>query len=302
MWEPVQIPFINTEPLPPLPTTSEIHACTNILGETTLGQTAATKIVAVNDEIVVKYGTCVETWEGPALLLLERHAPEIPAPRLYKMYQEDQEVFLIMSRIPGVQLDSIWSSLAPSEKDDIINKLREICEKMRKVECPVPNFYGSLDGGGLHTFLFRNINNYRKYLGPFYSESDFVAGLVGNYRALIDRDKHQSPNYKAQFYEKYMFRVLEGHRSVLTHGDLQQKNIMVVENKIVNSEGGRSFDVVLVDWESAGWFPDYWEFFIASWALSFHWEDEWSWRAQEFLPVFPAELAVLQQIDRDMGV
>ncbi|KAJ5715454.1 phosphotransferase enzyme family protein [Penicillium malachiteum] len=180
------------------------------------------------------------------------------------MYQEGHEIFLIIYRVPGVQLDSIWSSLEPSEKDDIITNLNEICEKMRKVECPVPNFYGSLDGGGLHTFLFRNNNDHRNYLGPFFCKSEFVAGLVGNYRALTNRN--DLPNYKARFYEKYMFRVLEGHRSVLTHGDLQQKNIMVVENKSSNCEGRRSFDVVLVDWESAGWYPDYWEFFIASWA------------------------------------
>lgn len=69
----------------------------------------------------------------------------------------------------------------------------------------------------------------------------------------------------------------------------------------LNDQGGRSFDIVLVDWESPGWFPDYWEFFCASWPLHFAWDEDWSWRVQEFLPVWPAEMAVMQQIDRDLG-
>lgn len=62
------------------------------------------------------------------------------------------------------------------------------------------------------------------------------------------------------FTKKYFARVLQGHRPTFTHGDVQQKNIMVVENTSrPDDQGGRSFDIVLVDWENAGWFPDFWE-------------------------------------------
>jgi hypothetical protein len=36
---------------------------------------------------------------------------------------DKKETFLIMQRVPSVQLDSIWPSLSPSEKDDIIAEL-----------------------------------------------------------------------------------------------------------------------------------------------------------------------------------
>lgn len=140
----------------------------------------------------------------------------------------------------------------------------------------------------------------KKFLGPFFSESAFVAGLVGNYRALVERNNH--PDYKARFYEKYLSRVLRGHRPTLTHGDVQQKNIMVVEDEShPNDQGGRSFDIVLVDWENSGWFPDFWEFFCAFYPLHFEWDEDWSWRVQEFVQVWPAEMAVMQLIDRDLG-
>jgi thiamine kinase-like enzyme len=88
----------------------------------------------------------------------------------------------------------------------------------------------------------------------------------------------------------------------LTHGDVQQKNIMVVENTSrPNDQGGRSFDIVLVDWENSGWFPDFWEFFCASYPLHFQWDEDWSWRVQEFVQVWPAEMAMMQLIDKDLG-
>ncbi|OJD11964.1 hypothetical protein AJ78_07365 [Emergomyces pasteurianus Ep9510] len=69
-----------------------------------------------------------------------------------------------------------------------------------------------------------------------------------------------------------------------------------------NDKGERSFDVVLVDWDFAGWYPDFWEFFTASTPFAYvYWEDDWCWRVQEFLHVWPAETAVMRMIDKDLG-
>ncbi|KAJ5947264.1 hypothetical protein N7466_000279 [Penicillium verhagenii] len=103
MWEPVAIPFQNSQAVPTLPTVDEIRACTNVLTEP-LGL----KVVAVNDEVVVKYGYRAHDYEGQALVYLERHVPEVPASRLYAMYYDAGEFFLVMQRIPGVQMDLIW--------------------------------------------------------------------------------------------------------------------------------------------------------------------------------------------------
>ncbi|KAJ6021194.1 phosphotransferase enzyme family protein [Penicillium herquei] len=296
MWKPVDVPFQNpSQLLSTLPTTDEIRACTNVLWET-----QASKIVALNDEIVVKYGTCVDVREGQALVYLERYVPEVPAPRLYAMYYPDdsKQLFLIIQRAPGVQLDKIWPSLEPSEKDDIITKLERIFDTLRKAECPWPDFFGGLDGGGIPHYLFYSQHGDRKFLGPFSGEPAFVAGLVGNYRALVDHNNH--PDYKARFYEKYFERVLKGHRPTLTHGDVQQKNIIISENGR-NDQGGRSFDVVLVDWENSGWLPEFWEFFCASDRFVLQWEEDWSWRIQDFIEVLPAEVAMMQLIDKELG-
>lgn len=300
MWEPVSLPFKSDSPsLPALPTTEEIRACTNVLWEP-----RAYKVVAVNDEIVVKFGTSINVWEGQALIYLERYVPEVAAPRLYAMYHDSRELFLVMQRAPGVQLNSIWPSLKESEKDDIVAKLRRTFDAMRHAECPWPGeFFGGLDGGPVHHYLFYTQNDEQRFLGPYNGESAFAAGLAWNFRAYIERNKR--PDYKARFYETYLGRALQGHyRPTLTHSDVQQKNIMVSENPgCRNIQGERSFDIMLVDWENAGWYPEYWEYFSASCSIAFHYcEEDWTWRVTQFLQVWPAEMAMMRMVDRDLGM
>lgn len=215
---------------------------------------------------------------------------------MYRDFDSEQ-LFLVMQRAPGAQLDSIWPSLTEPEKDDIIAKLRRTFEVMRQAKCPWPDFFGSLDGGSLYHYLFYSQSGDQNFLGPFYGEAAFVAGLTGNFRALIDRNSRA--DFKARFYETYLPRVLQGHRPTLTHGDVQQKNIMA-NSSGQNDQGERSFDVVLIDWEHAGWYPNFWEFFCASSPFIFaYWEEDCCWRAQEFLEVWPAEMAMMRMVDKD---
>jgi hypothetical protein len=41
-----------------------------------------------------------------------------------------------------------------------------------------------------------------------------------------------------------------GHKIVFTHGDINMRNVMVHNGRISG----------IIDWENAGWFPDYWEY------------------------------------------
>lgn len=300
MWEPVALPFKNdTLPLSTstLPSADEIRACSNVLQER---RTA--KVVAVNDEIVVKFGTSIEVCEGQGLIYLERHVPGVSAPRLYAMYEDSEQLFLVMQRASGVQLGSLWPSLTEPEKVSVVSKLGETFDAMRGAQCPWPGFFGGVDGGSVHDYLFYSQKGDMNHLGPFHDEAAFVAGLTENYRNLLERNGRQ--DFKARYYEANLGRVLQNHRPTLTHGDLHQKNIMVAEDpsrRNGNHNGGRSFNVVLVDWDRAGWYPDFWEFFRASTYFDMdYWQEDWCWRAQQFLQVWPAETAMMRMFDKDL--
>jgi hypothetical protein len=117
------------------------------------------------------------------------------------MYRDPgtHETFLIMQRIPGERLETIWPSLNESEKDDIVGKLRETSESLHTVPCPKPDYYGGLDGGHLrHDFFLHNQDpDGPSGLGPFYGEESFVAGMIDSYRARMQ--KNGSPTHKARF-------------------------------------------------------------------------------------------------------
>jgi len=138
MWTPVELPFKN-ENSSPLPTANEIRSCSHVIQ-----RRSAKKVVALNDSVVAKFGSAIDVAEGQALIFLERFAPGVPAPRLHAMFRDGIEVFLVMERAPGMQLDAVWPSLTESEKSSVTSKLSRIFESMRQVECPWPDFFWRL--------------------------------------------------------------------------------------------------------------------------------------------------------------
>jgi len=72
------------------------------------------------------------------------------------------------------------------------------------------------------------------------------------------------------------------HRTVLTHGDLVPRNILVRKGRIVG----------IIDWETAGWFPEYWEY-TQAWRSA--WDcKEWRTILGKFLDVYDMELRMEQ--------
>jgi hypothetical protein len=294
MWEPVTIPFKNNN-IPQLPAPDDIRNCLNVLKET-----STSKVIAVNEKIIAKFGTGIDFWEGQALIYLEREVSKVPAPRLYAMYHDSEQVFLVMERIPGVQLDSIWCSLTDTEKQSIITRLRVIFEAMRAAECPQPKFFGGLDGGSVHHYLFYDLNGSGNHLGPFKDGAAFVQGLLGNFRALVKTNSR--PDYKVRFYEKQFANTVREYRPTLTHGDAQRQNIIVTERpNSSDNKKERSFDVVLVDWEKAGWYPDFWEAFCTSSLFDLvYWEEDWCELSGQFVQLSAPELLLMLNLDKDM--
>ncbi|KAF2163979.1 hypothetical protein M409DRAFT_25753 [Zasmidium cellare ATCC 36951] len=294
MWQPVPLPYITDKHPVTLPTPSEIRACTDVLDtRRRLG-----RVVAIDDRVVVKFGNVAE---GQALVYLERYVPEVRAPRLYAMYYDEGRVLLVMERVQGVQLEEVWGVLSEGEKDGVVEQLGQILRRLRGAECPWDGgFLGGVDGGGVRHDLFvsEREGDHWKHLGPFRDERAFVEALAGNYRAHVSRNGHSG--FKAGFWQRHLGDVIRGHRTVLTHGDLHRRNILLVEKRRCERTGERVFEVVLVDWESAGWGPEFWECFCASVFFRVDgWDDEWCLRVGEFAGVYLAEAAVMREFHRD---
>lgn len=260
-----------------LPTISEIHSSEDVLLED-----RRRKVVGVGECFVVKYGYGVSLLEGESMRFV-RQSTSVPVPALYASFQvteptyaRSKKTYLIMERIRGESLESLWSKLDEDAKKTIVLKLQLFFDEMRKLESP--GGYCAVGGRGLPDDI---LQDEQKPIQVFDTESDFNEGIIRNY--LGDA----IPKYRVDFYSRAFQSVFQNHPPIFTHGDIQKKNIMIYRDK-GDQFNQETLKVVIIDWEFAGWYPSYWEYARALFACG-PWDDDWSVWVDRFLEPFISE-------------
>lgn len=163
-------------------------------------------------------------------------------------------VSILMTRLPGRELGQVYESLSSEEKRSIVQELKRDLEVMRGWASP----WGRNRICSLLDTTIRSVRVPNHFAGPFESEAEFNEYLI-------------RPSWSGGFSSETAYNdaldVAKGmeklaHRIVFTHGDLKHHNILVKDGHIT----------VFLDWESAGWYPEYWDFTTA---LRFAREDFW---------------------------
>jgi len=118
--------------------------------------------------------------------------------------------------------------------------------------------------------------------GPIFSEAEFNDFLLRCPR------KGFSLSYMAWLRSC----LKDNHRIVLTHGDLNPKNIILLdgENGTVSVSG-------IVDWEMGGWYPEYWDSLKAFNSRGTDDESDWWNSLPEQLNQYVAEIALDRLIE-----
>ncbi|KAJ9643391.1 hypothetical protein H2199_004070 [Coniosporium tulheliwenetii] len=154
---------------------------------------------------------------------------------------------------------------------------------------PVPRIYA----------LYRDLTNNKFYIimeriiadtisGPFETEAGLNDAMIEKYIF------NNLPRNKADFYRRAFQTVLRDHPPVFTHGDFQRKNVML--RQMHRSSGRESeqqeceHEPVIIDWESAGWYPSYWEYPRALFVCG-GWKDDWSLYVDKILDPYLHEWA-----------
>jgi hypothetical protein len=271
MTTPLRLPYFrNHEDLPaPLQTTSETLASNDIIKG--IEAWATRKVVGVGEHFIVKYSPSNDQIEGENLLFLERKTfrgfviCDVEGGRRDSIPRDGTFTFDM--------LESLWLTLQGSDKDHILAKTHAILIQIRTT--PHRGFFGSVDQSHMpHHFFYWP--NYPAHIScPFTAERVFIQALISKSRSNArDNGRH---SYLADFFKEQLMRglVVDGRTPVVTHSDLQRKNILAEE--VEGAQDQKEFRVSLVDWESAGWYPVYWEYFVAF--LSFTWNDDWCTRS-----------------------
>ncbi|OAA54601.1 Protein kinase-like domain protein [Niveomyces insectorum RCEF 264] len=293
--DPTQLPGV-------LPSADEIEHAEAILP--TIRDPRQDRIVLIRGCFVVKYGTYVTENEGQAILFLAKHT-FVPTPPLYAMYYRGARLFLIMGHMPGTQLSSVWDGLSGSEKDHILVQLKSIWTYLRSIPAPAL-FFGGVTGGPLRHRFFLWKEADPSITGPFQTEEQLGQALA--HRSLKNWEGNLRRPQTPEFFARHLPKVLSGHPSVLTHGDLQRKNILVEELPPTGFPDGavtgereiiRRFRVsAVLDWEDAGWYPSYWEY--AASFVDFQWHDDWPEKVEKMLDAYPLEAAMLKLVRQDL--
>lgn len=276
----------------PLPSLDEIESATRTL-PTIRNPDCNGRIVVIRDLYVVKYGAHVYENEGHTLLFLER-CPSVPVPRLYAMYRDSGKLYIVMQLMPGTELEGLWPSLSEIEKSSIAGQLRSIFQEIRSL--PSPGFYGSVARGPLQHRYFLTSDQNRSINGPFETETDF--GLALSLRSRLNWEFNDRHGWISDFFARNLPSSLNGHQSTFTHSDLYRKNILIQQTADPSSKEKHYTIAAIVDWESAGWYPAYWEY-AASFAL-FIWVDDWPEKFEKIVDPWPLEAAMIRFVHQDI--
>lgn len=292
----VTLPYYReSDQLPsPLPDQHEISTATHHL-PTIRNPDYDGRIVVIRNQYVVKYGTYVNENEGHALLFIERHL-SIPVPRLYAMYRDANKVYLIMQYIPGIELHVLWPSLSEEEKGSIMGQLQQIFRDIQSL--PSEGSYGSVVKGPLqHRYFFSRDHN-PAVTGPFETEESFNLAIAERSRLNWADNGNGIHGWISDWLRRNLPSALKEHRSTFTHSDLHRQNILI--RKTLDELSGNSNYTIaaIVDWETAGWYPAYWEY-AAAFAL-FQWVDDWPENFEKIIDPWPLEAAMLRFIQQDL--
>ncbi|KAI1170872.1 kinase-like protein [Nemania sp. FL0916] len=241
-------------------------------GCTRLGDTVLSHVWLYNAQTVLKRIEGCSLAEAEAMRLV-RERTSIPVPKILKsFYQSDYDAsFIFMEYIPGEPLDLAWESCTASQRQNIVSQLKTMMQELRSIS---GNFIGTVPHGACNDQIFGNaVHQY----GPYDDETAFCAGIALSLRAC---DAHPA------FTEKVVTLVeaLPRHnRIVFTHGDLVPRNILVRDGNVVG----------IVDWEMAGYYPEYWEYAKAHFFADYDhpWMEEKV--LDQILEPYPVELGLL---------
>lgn len=223
-------------------------------------------VLFLTDRLCVKYGTLSHLSEASTLRFIAQHT-SIPVPKVYCAFTRHGWTYILMERIDGEMVARHWVNRGTESKAKILSQIRKFIQEMRSL--PPPSMkVTNVDGGPLSDGRIPGPERF----GPFTNIEDFHKHLR---QGIMSQ-----PKLPPEVTELINFHDKACDPPVFTHGDLSSLNILVRGDKVVG----------IIDWETAGWLPSYWEYTTAHQVNphNYFWRDE----IEKFLDPVPVELAM----------
>ncbi|KAG6282240.1 hypothetical protein E4U48_004848 [Claviceps purpurea] len=183
--------------------------------------------------------------EFAALQLVRRHT-SVPVPSALDLASDSKKSYLLTTKVRGVPLGWCIDTLSRDEVTTLVGDLQKYLSELRAIPKEVSPKYAITNALGKECYDARIIMGTQydeargDFFGPFVDEDDFNNTLRCG--ALPDV-VHSS-----------------GHEIIFTHGDLNMRNIMMHNGRLSG----------FIDWETCGWYPDYWDYTKAHFTTKLH--------------------------------
>ena len=185
----------------------------------------------------------------------------LPVPRVICAFGYRDCSYIVVERIKGEMIGIGWVNRSEESTTKLLTQLKNMVREMRELRPPEGIGASSVSGGPLFDC---HLPGTSLRFGPFCSIQSFHRYLTG----VMDFD----PGLNCEIRD--LIREHDrGWPIVFTHGDLSSLNILVCGGNIVS----------IIDWETAGWYPSYWEYTTAC-------QVNWINEVDEFLTPMPEEL------------
>lgn len=181
--------------------------------------------------LVIKDCFRAPTNEPNALKLVEKYT-RVPAPRLVDVGEHDGNTYVVMTHIPGQSLAHVGHLMSYAERDRFADDLAACVSQLRAIPNNTPYRFGDTLGGPIVDHRMPDAGG-----GPFNTEADFNDHLVSHLACNIHDAVDNLP-------------IRQDHRSFFTHSDFHATNLLIAEGRLSG----------IIDWECAGYLPEYWEF------------------------------------------
>ena len=170
-----------------------------------------------------------------------RGLTSIPIPRILATHisdEDDEPGWVLMERISGQQLGDAWPSMGEGAKARTITELDSYLAQLHDIQPSEPGWIGSCSGGPAYGHRIDNMST----CGPFASISDCHDSLVAPVKNCP----------RPELVDRYRLLFPDSHRIVIAHADISWENILI------DPKTGAITGVI--DWEMAGFWPEWWEF------------------------------------------